>query len=310
MRIIKCGGASLNNYEDRKKLYKEIKEYNGSIVLIVSAFQTGPYSTLQLDSLIKDNYTYQMKQELITIGEKISSIIVTNELLNEYIDATIIYKEDIGIYVNSSDKMDEIMSLDGSKIKEELLSHKVVVIPGFIGINQYGKQVSLNKNGSDLTAVLIAKMLEEKDVFLYKNVLGLSSIDPSLNKNFKIYKNISYDLMQKITMHGNPLIQDEALKKAKEYDITIHVQHYINHLHETTISKSNSERIIVFQVFNNDVFIDGYINKEFIENTLINKEIRFDYILQCNTYLKIVTGYNNEFIILNTLHNLYLKGEL
>ena len=35
MRIIKCGGASLNNYEDRKKLYKEIKEYNGSIVLIV-----------------------------------------------------------------------------------------------------------------------------------------------------------------------------------------------------------------------------------------------------------------------------------
>ena len=310
MRIIKCGGASLNNYEDRKKLYKEIKEYNGSIVLIVSAFQTGPYSTLQLDSLIKDNYTYQMKQELITIGEIISSIIVTNELLNEYIDATIIYKEDIGIYVNSSDKMDEIMSLDGSKIKEELLSHKVVVIPGFIGINQYGKQVSLNKNGSDLTAVLIAKMLEEKDVFLYKNVLGLSSIDPSLNKNFKIYKNISYDLMQKITMHGNPLIQDEALKKAKEYDITIHVQHYINHLHETTISKSNSERIIVFQVFNNDVLIDGYINIEFIENTLINKEIRFDYILQCNTYLKIVTGYNNEFIILNTLHNLYLKGEL
>ena len=77
----------------------------------------------------------------------------------------LIYKEDIGIYVNTSDKMDEIVSLNGDKIKEELLVHKVVVVPGFIGINQDNKQVSLNKNGSDLTAILVAKMLDEKDVF-------------------------------------------------------------------------------------------------------------------------------------------------
>lgn len=310
MKIIKCGGASLNNYQDRKKLYNEIKEYNGSVVLIVSAFQDGPYSTKQLASLLENNYTYQMKQELITIGEIISSIKVVNELLNEYIDATLIYKEDIGIYVNTSDKMDEIVALNGDKIKEELLVHKVVVVPGFIGINQDNKQVSLNKNGSDLTAILVAKMLDEKDVFLYKDALGLSSINPKLENKYKLYKSLSYDMMHKIVLHGNPIIQEEALLKAKEYNINIHMQHYINHLYGTSITKSNSERVIVFQILDNDVFIDGYINKEQVENILIEKNILFDYVLQCNSYLKIVTGYNNELAILKTLHDLFMKGEL
>ena len=251
-----------------------------------------------------------MKQELITIGEIISSIKIVNELLNEYIDATLIYKEDIGIYVNTSDKMEEIVSLDGSKIKEELLIHKVVVVPGFIGINQFNKQVSLNKNGSDLTAILVAKMLDEKDVFLYKDALGLSSIDPKLESKYKLYKNISYDMMHKIVLHGNPIIQEKALLKAKEYEINIHMQHYINHLYGTSITKSNNERIIVFQTLDNDVFIDGYINKEQVENILIEKNILFDYILQCNSYLKIVTGYNNKSTILKTLHDLFMKGEL
>lgn len=310
MKIIKCGGASLNNYQDRKKLYNEIKEYNGSVVLIVSAFQDGPYSTKQLESLLENNYTYQMKQELITIGEIISSIKVVNELLNEYIDASLIYKEDIGIYVNTSDKMDEIVALNGDKIKEELLVHKVVVVPGFIGINQDNKQVSLNKNGSDLTAILVAKMLDEKDVFLYKDALGLSSINPKLENKYKLYKSLSYDMMHKIVLHGNPIIQEEALLKAKEYNINIHMQHYINHLYGTSITKSNSERVIVFQILDNDVFIDGYINKEQVENILIEKNLLFDYVLQCNSYLKIVTGYNNELAILKTLHDLFMKGEL
>lgn len=310
MKIIKCGGASLNNYQDRKKLYNEIKEYNGSVVLIVSAFQDGPYSTKQLESLLENNYTYQMKQELITIGEIISSIKVVNELLNEYIDASLIYKEDIGIYVNTSDKMDEIVALNGDKIKEELLVHKVVVVPGFIGINQDNKQVSLNKNGSDLTAILVAKMLDEKDVFLYKDALGLSSINPKLENKYKLYKSLSYDMMHKIVLHGNPIIQEEALLKAKEYNINIHMQHYINHLYGTSITNSNSERVIVFQILDNDVFIDGYINKEQVENILIEKNLLFDYVLQCNSYLKIVTGYNNELAILKTLHDLFMKGEL
>ena len=45
MKIIKCGGKVLKDFEYRKKLYKEIKEDESKILLIVSAFSDGPYST-------------------------------------------------------------------------------------------------------------------------------------------------------------------------------------------------------------------------------------------------------------------------
>ena len=190
MKIIKCGGASLKNKNDRVKLYKEIKKNKEKTILIVSAFDDCPYSTKSLSDLLSSNVTYEMRQQIITLGEIISSIRVCNELLDEMIDATVIFKEDIGIYVKSSDKMDYIESLNDEYILQKIENHKVIVVPGFIGINQDKHIVSLNENGSDLTAILIAKMLKINEVFLYKDVLGLSSIDPSTNKNTSLIFNI------------------------------------------------------------------------------------------------------------------------
>ena len=309
MKIIKCGGSVLKLLENRKKLYKEIKSYNDKVILIVSAFFDGPYSTDSLSDLLTNNYDYYMKQELITIGEIISSIRVTNELLNEYIDATLIYKENIGIHVKTSDKMDEITSLDSSFINKELENHKVVVVPGFIGINQENKIVSLNRNGSDLTTILIAKMLNISEVYLYKDVLGLSSIDPKISSNYKLYKNTSFSLMHQIVLHGSNLIQEEAIKQAKENDISIIISHFNNHSYSTCVSKFSNEKVLVFQNDNDCIYIDGFNNKEIIENILVSNNLLYDYILPCNSYLKIVTSFNNATTIINTLHSKYMKGE-
>lgn len=311
MKIIKCGGSVLKDYSNRLLLYDEIKGLNDKVILIVSAFNDSPYSTKSLKLLLENNYTYEMEQELITLGEVISSIRVTNELLNNYIDASLIFKEQIGINVFTTNKMENIVSLDNSFIQEKVKKHKVIVIPGFIGINQNNRIVSLNKNGSDLTAILVAKMLNQNEVFLYKDVLGLSSIDPTYKNNYKLYKNISYSLMQQLILHGNTLLQEEALKIAKDNDITIHIQHYLNHSSNTIISKSNKERIIVLQLKDNNIYLEGYNNKDNIENILMSYNLKYDYILPCNTFLKIVTSYKNEDKIINLLHDKFIiRGEI
>lgn len=310
MKIIKCGGTSLANYEDRIKIYNQIKKSEEKTILIVSAFANSPYSTKSLKSLLKDNYDYYMKEQLITLGEIISSIKVCNELLNEYIDASLIYIDELGIKVNSNENNVEIVSLDNSKILEKTNNNKVVVIPGFIAINQDNKIVSLKENGSDLTAIIIAKMLEINDVYLYKDVLGLSSIDPNVSSNYKLYEKVSYDNMLKIISHGNTLVQYEAVKLAKENNINIHILHYLNQSQETLISKVYNVQVTTFSLLDNDVYIDGYTDINKIENILILKNIKYDYLLPCNGFIKIATSYNNSLLIINTLHNLYLKGEL
>ena len=309
MKVIKCGGSIRKDITNRKRLYEEIKSLDDKVILIVSAFNDSPYSTSSLEGLIINNYTYEMKQEILVIGEIISSIRVCNELLNEYVDADVLYKEEIGIKVFTTDKMEQIESLDNTIIKDKTNKHKVLVVPGFIGVNQDNKIVTLNKNGSDLTALLIAKMLEIDEVFLYKDVLGLSSINPIISKNYKLYKTISYDLMNQIVLHGNNLIQDFAVKVAKENNINIHIQNFLNHNFETLVSTISKERIVVFAESRQDIFIDGFTNKDFIENILRKHKLQFDYILPCNSYLKVVTSYNNQKQILLTLNNLYVKGE-
>lgn len=310
MKIIKCGGKVLKNYDYRKKLYNEIKESKEKTILVVSAFNESPYSTSSFRKLLNNNYTYEMEQEIIILGEIISSIIVTNELKNEYIDAEVLYKEEIGIYVKTSDKMEEIIKLDPKYIKDKIDKHNVLVIPGFIGINQHNKFVSLNNNGSDLTAILVAKMLGINEVYLYKDVLGLSSINPKDNTDYKLYKKVNYSLMHQIIIHGNDLLQEQALIVAKDNNIIINISHYINHSYNTLISKTSNEPVVVIQRNNNCIYIDGYYNKELIENYLISNNISYDYVLSCNSFIKIVTSFNNEKIIENQLHKALLKGNL
>ena len=309
MKIIKCGGSSLKKYEERVKIYNHIKELNDKVILVVSAFNDCPYSTNSLRKLIENNYTYYMQEELLACGEIISSIRVCNELLNNYIDAALIYKEEVGIYVSSSNQTDEILSLDKTYIEDKISKHQVVVVPGFIGINQDNKIVTLNKNGSDLTAVLIAKMFDIKEVTLFKDVLGLSSIDPLLSSNYKLYKSVSYELMSQIVMHGSNLIQHQAIKIAKENDINIKIVHYLSKNYETVISKFSNEKIIVFQKNENNIYIEGFVNKDLIENKMILNNVDYEYILPFSSYLKIVCN-NNVDDTLQSLHKMYLKGEL
>lgn len=309
MKIIKCGKDALKDLKNRLKLYDEIKLYDEQVILVVSAFNDSPYSTSSLRTLLVNNYSNEMEQEMIVIGEIISSLRVCNELLNKYIDAIVLYKEEIGIHVKFTDKMEQVIKIDKELIKSKLENHKVLVVPGFIGISQNNKIVSLNKNGSDLTAVIMASVFECKDVYLYKNVLGLSSINPYIYSNYKLYKSISYDLMLQSISHGNDLIQEEALRFAKDNEIKVHIQNYLNHDNETIISKFSNEKVVIFQMIANEIYIDGYSNKEQIENVLRLNNFEFDYILPCNSYLKIVLK-NDTKEVLCYLHNLYLKGEL
>lgn len=310
MKIIKCGGSVISDINFKKQLYKDIKTNKEKIVLIVSAFNNGPYSTNTLSNLLTNNFTYEMREQLITLGEIISSIKICNEMLNEMIDVACIYKEEIGIYVKTSDKMEYIEKINSNIIKEKISKHQVLIIPGFIAYNQDNKLVSLNKNGSDLTALIVAKMLEINEVNLYKNVLGLSSIDPKINKKYKLYQTVSYALMEQITIHGSELLSLDAIRYAKENNIKINIQFYLNSHYKTTIDKFCKEKVIVFQIDNNDIYIDGYNNKEHIEKLLSVNEFNYEYVLPCNSFIKIVCNKDNSQKIFNYLYSLFLKGEL
>ena len=54
MKVIKCGKDALKDYENRLKIYNEIKNNNEQIILVVSAFNDSPYSTKSLRLLLNN----------------------------------------------------------------------------------------------------------------------------------------------------------------------------------------------------------------------------------------------------------------
>lgn len=309
MKIIKYGGNALKSKMNRLSIYKKLKNEKDKVVMVVSAFKDSPYSTSDLSLLLTKNYTYEMKQQMIILGEIISSLRICNELLNEGINATVILPQEVGISVFTSDHFEYLLELDDTFIKEKSEQYDVIVFPGFIGINQDGYFVSLNESGSDLSAVFVAKMLGEKEIFLYKDVLGLASIDPHLSAQFRLFKNASFEQMMMISEHKNQLVQKEALHYAADYQINIHVSHFLNDTSETLISKKSGERVVVMSYEDHFVYLDGYQQSEKISNYLLINHVYFDYIMTSNHSLKIVTSEHNEKEILLLLHDLYIKGE-
>ena len=77
-------------------------------------------------------------------------------------------------YVVTNEKTMEALIIDPGKITKEILEQ-------------------IENGPFDLTAVLIAKMLNLKEITLYKETGGIMSGDPSLIASPYLIKNISYD---------------------------------------------------------------------------------------------------------------------
>ena len=109
----------------------------------------------------------------------------------------------------------QITNLNPAIIEQKLKQCDLLICPGFTAIDQNHKIVSLNRGGSDLTAVLLAKMLNVSEVTFFKDVAGVSLCNPKYFSNNKILAHVGYDKMILFAKHGSNLLQFRCFKKSK-----------------------------------------------------------------------------------------------
>ena len=226
MKIYKFGGNILKDESTRNSIYKHLKNEKEKIIMVVSALKETPYSTDRLLQLLNQSDDYYMKERLQTTGEMISAFIICNEMRKLYLNCEVIYPEEIGIQIVKEQNEIQSIKFNDQAIKEKLEKCDYLICPGFTAIDQNKQLVSLNRGGSDLTAVLIAKMLEMKEVTFFKDVPGVGLCDPRYYDNHKILAHVGYDKMILFSKHGSNLLQLDAIKKAKEYQIALRIKHF------------------------------------------------------------------------------------
>lgn len=95
----------------------------------------------------------------------------------------------------------------------------VVVVPGFLGVDDAGRTTLLGRGGSDLTALCLAALLGG-DCTLYKDVPGLYTADPRRDPRAVRFERASYVSALAV---GGELVQPKALRFAAERGLELYL---------------------------------------------------------------------------------------
>ena len=307
IKVIKIGGSLLkdkNTFILLKNILNKEFNKNNKIILVVSAIGrlNDPYSTDTLkrigNNLNKKDYDY-----LIGLGEIISTLVSASNL-KEYNPKVIRYNK-VGI------KKDNKFILDNKYLINVLKDNNFIIVPGFIILNKDNELTTLDRGGSDLTAVLIAKMLNLKEITLYKETGGIMSGDPSLIASPYLIKYINYDEVYKLSKLGAKIIQKDAIKFSKENKIKILVKSlYLDETNSIVSFKSEVNKYIGITNDDRYIYLVGKVSNFDLEviislmheyNILINKiKLKKDYIL-----IEVINGKRN--FALNLIHHKFMN---
>jgi len=290
IEVYKYGGNILKEESNRKKIYQifrnKIKK-GIKIFMVVSAFGR------EKDSFSTDNLAKNLellnnrdKDKVMTFGEIYSSLIMKNELLREGVKVSSADYDEIGIMCDNNYQDGNILGIDMSYLSELIDKNEVVIVPGFIAESMEGKIISLGRNTSDLTAIIIGNYFKVDKVNIIKEVDGVYKKDPGTEKTNKKINNLSYDEMISIINAGSKMFALKSLEYAKDENVIIEVKR-LNEDSGTIISKEESKEKILFvntkdnttkivfkgmDVFN-DIFKNIVNEKIKLEELVINKDI-------------------------------------
>lgn len=225
MNIIvqKYGGTSVRTEKSREMIVNNVKKmitHGKQVVLVVSAIgrKGAPYATDSLIGMVNQIGVEANKREmdlLMSCGETISSVILTNTLKSHGIDAVALTGFQAGILTNSNFGSASIVNINPQRICHFLEQKKVVVVAGFQGIDSEGDITTLGRGGSDTTAAALGEALNAELIEIYTDVDGIMTADPRVVEKAKVLESVTYDEIYQMAVYGAKIVDHNAVAIAR-----------------------------------------------------------------------------------------------
>lgn len=299
MKIIiqKFGGTSVSTEDRRIQVVSKVKDVLNkgfSPVLVVSAIgrRGEPYATDTLLSLVDNDFkrnNLQAIDMLMCCGEVISSVIMSNALINEGIQAVPLTGGQAGIITNEKFSNAELISTNVENILRIIEIGKVPVVTGFQGITTEGYFTTLGRGGSDTSACILGEALKAEKIEIYTDVDGIMTADPRIVKNATLISSISYNEIFQLADQGAKIIHPRAVDCARKANIPIVIKNTMGNCNGTLINdegnKNNSKIISGITHLNNRTQVTIRLNENrnndnyrYLLSILANHKISLDLI--------------------------------
>lgn len=251
MRILiqKFGGTSVSTHERRTRVVNKIlkaRDKGFSPVVVVSAMgrKGQPYATDTLLSLISSDFKSSSPlgtDLLMSCGEVISAVVVSDELLKLGLEAVPLTGGQAGIITDDNYNDASVLKVEKDKLLSILENGKIPVVAGFQGASESGYVTTLGRGGSDVTAALLGTALKSECVEIYTDVDGIMTADPRIVSDASLIEKISYNEVFQMADQGAKVIHPRAVRIAMNGNVPLVVKNTLNDGKGTVITNSTAE---------------------------------------------------------------------
>lgn len=223
--VQKYGGSSVASVSAIKKVAELIKArvLSGQrLCVVVSAMGKTTDQLLQQAKEISPEPSRRELDMLLTCGERASMALLAMALVEIKVPCVSLTGSQSGIITNNVHSDARIVEVKPTRVLAELQDGKVVIVAGFQGVSVDKEITTLGRGGSDTTAVALAAALNAESCEIYSDVAGIFSADPNVVTDAVLLESIDYDHMIEMAKNGAKVMNEQAVRIAKEKGIVIH----------------------------------------------------------------------------------------
>lgn len=190
----------------------------------------------------------QTKDSILNFGELLSYQLLHSVAIQKNIDAK--KKNTEELIVTYSEKKNLIFDYEKTKflVKSYFKKNKFkfLIVPGFVSKNSKNKPSNLGRGGSDLTASLLANILNADKLEIWTDVSGMYTANPNLVKNAKVIPEISYNEAMELSHFGAKVIYPPTIQPSTKKNIPITIKNtFFPNEKGTIISKKKTKESVV-----------------------------------------------------------------
>tara|TARA_B100001057_G_scaffold249427_1_gene249696 strand:+ start:60 stop:1280 length:1221 start_codon:yes stop_codon:yes gene_type:complete len=241
--VLKFGGTSVGTLEKIVKVTKIIGSYvkKRYKVIVVSSAMSGVTNELLVKTKkISENFPNDEKDVILSTGEQISCALIAGKLNELGYKSRSWLGWQLPIITKGNYNSSRIIKIQKTKIINYLKKGGVPIVAGFQGVNSDFRITTLERGGSDTSAILCAKFFNAEKCIIYTDVEGVFTTDPNLTKAAKKIDKISYEEMLEMASLGAKVMQPASIQEARLNRIEVDVRSTFSKKLGTTITKKKN----------------------------------------------------------------------
>ena len=238
--VLKFGGTSVGTIERIKKVSQIIIGYikkRYKVIVVSSAMSGVTNDLINKSKKISKNFISAEYDALVSSGEQMACALIAGRLNHMGYKSRSWMSWQIPIMTEGKYSSSRIVKINKKKIINYLSTGGIPIVTGFQGINLDSRLTTLERGGSDVSAIMMAKFFDAEKCIIYTDVDGVYTTDPNLISRAKKIDKISYEEMLEMASLGAKVMQPASIQDARLNRIDVDVKSSFKNKPGTLITK-------------------------------------------------------------------------